>query len=157
MLSFGELEFNNQEVARSVGRVPKLPCHNPGLVVDVGVGLWASPMPEESGLLRMNSTTAGASGRRTFCFTDWDGDGMIDLMVNTRPNVNFFRGSGRNAGGQWVFEDQGAVHPERLASHATTPTIVHWNDPRGDLLFGSEDGFFYFLKRPVAAAATKAR
>jgi hypothetical protein len=111
------------------------------------------PQNQESGLLQMNSTTAGASGRRTFTFHDWDGDGVTDLLVNTRPNVNFFRGQGRNAPGQWVFKDMGPVHPERLASHATTPTIVRWNDPRGDLLFGSEDGFLYFLKRPVAASA----
>ena len=109
------------------------------------------PQNKESGLLQMNSTTAGASGRRTFTFHDWDGDGITDLLVNTRPNVNFFRGLGRNAAGQWAFKDLGRVHPERLASHATTPTIVRWNDARGDLLFGSEDGFLYFLKRPAVA------
>jgi hypothetical protein len=107
------------------------------------------PTNAESGVLRMNSTIAGASGRRTFTFFDWDGDGTLDLLVNTRPNVNFFKGLGRDAQGHWVFKDMGALHPERLASHATTPTIVHWDNPRGDLLFGSEDGFLYFLHSPV--------
>jgi len=126
----------------------------PGQRIFYGQGISAYnqhgiPQNRESGPLRLNSTMAGASGRRTFTFFDWDGDGVLDLLVNTRPNVNFLKGLGRDAAGHWVFEDRGAVHPERLASHATTPTIVHWNNPRGDLLFGSEDGFLYFLKSPV--------
>ncbi|MGC3970511.1 MAG: hypothetical protein QM775_25185 [Pirellulales bacterium] len=56
----------------------------------------------------MNSTIAGASGRRTFMFFDWDGDGILDLLVNTRPNVNFLKGLGQDAEGHWVFEDKGA-------------------------------------------------
>jgi membrane-bound lytic murein transglycosylase B len=94
---------------------------------------------------------AGRSGRRTFCFVDWDGDGILDLITNCDPNANFFRGRGRDAEGRWVFDYQGPMHPHRLAGHSTTPTPVDWNkDGVPDLLLGAEDGFFYLLPNPRA-------
>jgi hypothetical protein len=104
---------------------------------------------DRSGVLRMNAGVAGRSGRRTFCFVDWDGDGVLDLMANSNPNTNFLRGRGRNAQGQWVFEYVGPVSSHRLAGHSTTPTPVDW-DKNGvpDLLIGAEDGFFYLHRNP---------
>ncbi len=111
------------------------------------------PMNHASGPLRLNSTLGGASGRRTFCFTDWDGDGNLDLLVNS-VNINFLKGMGRNADGYWVFRDMGPLSKERLAGHSTCPTIVHWGgSSNGDLLFGTEDGFLYHLPRPSGAKA----
>src|SRR5207249_6555198 len=40
-----------------------------------------------SGLLRLNADRAGKSGRRKLCLADWDGDGTLDLLVNSQ-NVN---------------------------------------------------------------------
>ena len=104
---------------------------------------------QESGLLQLNATLGGASGRRTLCFTDWDGDGVLDLLVNS-VNINFLRGLGRNAAGEWTFQDKGPLDPSViLAGHSTAPTIVHWNNSGpGDLLFGTEDGFLYFVPHP---------
>ncbi len=111
-------------------------------------GSAGQPMNQESGLLRLNNKPAGGSGRRTYCFVDWDGDGVLDLMVNSK-NVNFLRGLGKNARGHWVFKDMGPVHEQVLAGHSTTPTIVHWASPgRADLLIGAEDGQFYLLPNP---------
>jgi hypothetical protein len=105
--------------------------------------------PRTSGLLRLNATDAGSSGRRTFCFVDWDGDGVLDLFVNSQPNINYLLGLGRDAQGRWRFQDMGAVHPVSLAGHSTAPTIVRWpGRPHGDLLFGTEDGFLYFVPNP---------
>ncbi|HVU35736.1 MAG TPA: VCBS repeat-containing protein [Opitutaceae bacterium] len=122
----------------------------PGQHVFYGEGISAydqsgRPTNHTSGLLQLNSGLAGSSGRRTFCFVDWDGDGILDLMVNS-INVNFLKGLGRNAAGQWVFKDMGPINPHQiLAGHSTAPTIVHWNGhTKGDLLFGTEDGFLYF-------------
>ena len=39
----------------------RLPYNHPGLVVDLGVGLWANPVP-----------------------VDWNGDGLNDLLVTCR-------------------------------------------------------------------------
>ena len=125
----------------------------PGKRVFWGDGISAydqsgRPTNHESGPLRLNSGLGGASGRRTFCFTDWDGDGELDLLVNS-INLNFLRGLGRNAAGYWVFRDMGPLSDERLAGHSTCPTIVHWGDStNGDVLFGTEDGFLYQLPHP---------
>jgi hypothetical protein len=97
--------------------------------------------------LRMNEDVAGKSGRRKFCFTDWDLDGRLDLMVNSR-NVNFLRNVSENKDAH-VFSDQGMVSDQILAGHTTSPTVVDWNkDGIGDLLVGAEDGFFYYMKNP---------
>ncbi|NIA30504.1 MAG: VCBS repeat-containing protein [Actinobacteria bacterium] len=99
------------------------------------------------GLLRLNTRSAGHSGRRKFCFTDWDGDGRIDLLVNS-VNVNFLRNVSANDS-EFVFQDMGKLGDLVLAGHTTSPTIVDW-DKNGipDLLVGAEDGHFYFLKNP---------
>lgn len=102
------------------------------------------PLNHQSGLLRLNATVGGASGRRTFCFVE-DASGGRHLYVNS-VNLNFLRGLGRNAAGLWAFRDEGPISEDRLAGHSTCPTIVHWNgDQRGQLLFGAEDGFFYHV------------
>lgn len=93
--------------------------------------------------LRLNSHAAGKSGRRKFCFADWDGDGRIDLLVNSR-SVNLLRNVSTDAR-PWAFLDEGSLYLNRLAGHTTSPTVVDWNgDQKPDLLIGAEDGHFYF-------------
>jgi hypothetical protein len=107
------------------------------------------PLNQVGGPLRLNASHGGASGRRTYCFTDWTGSGQLDLLVNS-VNVSLLRGLGRNAAGHWVFRDEGPISGERLAGHSTAPTIVHWNgSQRGSLLFGAEDGFLYHVDKPA--------
>ncbi len=105
------------------------------------------PTGERDGLLRLNSDPGGASGRRTFCFADWDGDGRLDLLVNS-VNVNFLRNVSTVAG-EWLFEDMGPVDGRRLAGHSTSPTVLDADeDGWPDLIVGAEDGHFYFLSNP---------
>jgi hypothetical protein len=97
--------------------------------------------------LRLNSKSAGGSGRRKFCFTDWDGDGRLDLMLDSK-NVNFWKNISTRDG-IWQFEDQGPVSSRRLAGHDTSPTPVDWNhDGHPDLVIGAEDGRLYYLRNP---------
>jgi len=103
------------------------------------------PTNNTSGLLRLNDGVYGRGGRRTFCVADWDGDGKPDLLLNSAPNVNFFRNLGKNAAGQWAFRDEGPVSTHVLAGHATKPT--YFASTR-QLLIGAEDGFFYRLPKP---------
>lgn len=93
--------------------------------------------------LRLNSRAGGGSGRRKLCFTDWDGDGRLDLLLNAR-NVEFWRNVG--TGDEAVFRNCGLVAPKRLAGHTSSPTVVDWNrDGKPELLVGAEDGHFYYL------------
>ncbi len=111
------------------------------------------PLNKKSGPLRLNATHGGASGRRTFCFTEPVGNEPRHLLVNS-VNINFLRGLGRNAEGYWVFRDEGPISDQRLAGHSTSPTIVHWGpDRKPSLLTGAEDGFFYHVALPKGAAA----
>lgn len=111
-----------------------------------------APINHVSGPLRLNGQPNGASGRRTYCFFDWDGDGVPDLMVNNWPNIDFLKGLGRNAAGYWVFKEMGPVDPNQpLARHSTCPTPVHlYDSQRPDLVFGAEDGFLYYVRHPDA-------
>ncbi len=100
------------------------------------------------GLLRLNANGAGGSGRRKICSADWDGDGDLDLLVNSE-NVNVLLNNGQRDDGQWWFEDAGPVCNHRLAGHTTSPTVADWNaDGILDLIIGAEDGYFYLLNRP---------
>jgi hypothetical protein len=110
------------------------------------------PQNKESGLLRLNDGVFGRGGRRTFCVVDWDGDGVMDIMLNSAPNVNFFRGLGRDAQGRWRLKDEGPISGHVLAGHATKPTATDFDkDGVPDLLIGAEDGFFYQVKNPRPA------
>ena len=117
---------------------------NEELILLPGERIFSSKM---GGLLRMNDGSAGKSGRRKFCFADWDLDGRLDLMVNSR-NINFLRNVSVDNNAH-VFSDQGMVAGHILAGHTTSPTMVDWNkDGIPDLLVGAEDGFFYYMRNP---------
>ncbi|MBC2592641.1 VCBS repeat-containing protein [Ruficoccus amylovorans] len=103
--------------------------------------------PTTDGSIRLSDGYAGRSGRRTYTFVDWDGDGKLDLLVNS-TNITFLRNISEKPG-EWLFEDQGFVDPRHLGGHSTSPGIVDWNaDGIPDLLVGAEDGFFYYLENP---------
>ena len=91
--------------------------------------------------LHLNEGRAGKSGRRKIQLTDWDGDGDLDLLVNSQ-NADLLR----NDGGKYV--DQGPLSDQKLAGHTTSPTVVDWDrDGKPELLVGAEDGFLYHLAR----------
>ncbi len=100
----------------------------------------------DAGLLQ-NSRINGGSGRRKWCFSDWDKDGDLDILANSK-NVALFRNDGE-VDGIFQFSYQGDLSNSVLAGHTTSPTIVHWiGDDWPDLLLGAEDGFLYYLTNP---------
>ncbi|MEN8193450.1 MAG: VCBS repeat-containing protein [Bacteroidota bacterium] len=102
---------------------------------------------EQGELLQLNPKSAGKSGRRKLSIVDWDLDGKLDLLVNSK-NVNFFKNISTSKD-KVVFKDMGMVSEQILAGHTTSPTTVDW-DKNGipDLLLGAEDGYFYYLRNP---------
>ena len=102
----------------------------------------------ENGLLRLNNKEAGGSGRRKLCFSDWDNDGDLDLLVNSQ-NIAWYENLGEDQGST-VYKYKGDIANIRLAGHTTSPTTVDW-DQNGipDLIIGAEDGHFYYITNPI--------
>ena len=102
--------------------------------------------------LRLNKRLAGRSGRRKICLADWDGDGIIDLLANSR-NIDFFKALSDDSK---KFKNEGLLDNRLLAGHTTSPTVVDW-DKNGiaDLLVGAEDGYFYYMKNPRAGSGDR--
>ncbi len=101
---------------------------------------------DKDGVLRLNIGEAGKSGRRKLTVADWDGDGLADLLVNSR-NASFFKCL-KSVPGRIELQDIRALDERQLAGHDTSPTTVDWNgDGVRDLLVGAEDGFFYYSSR----------
>ena len=102
-----------------------------------------NPITSSIGPLRLNEGRAGKSGRRKIDLVDWDGDGHIDLLVNS-ASVDLMSNVGTEAG-RTVFSHEGALSNSTLAGHTTSPTTVDWNrDGTRELLVGAEDGFLYW-------------
>ncbi|MCO6475076.1 MAG: VCBS repeat-containing protein [Phaeodactylibacter sp.] len=99
---------------------------------------------EQPGPLRLNTGKYGKSGRRKWCFADWDQDGDLDILLNS-TSVALLENTGEE-GGKVQFAFRGNLSDQKLAGHTTSPTTVDW-DGNGvpDLLLGAEDGFFYYL------------
>ena len=97
--------------------------------------------------LRLNERRAGGSGRRKLCIADIDGDGRLDLLLNSE-NATFYRNLGEE-NGVTVFRDEGVVDTRPLAGHTSSPTMLRLHeDSAPGILVGAEDGFFYYMDNP---------
>ena len=99
--------------------------------------------------LLLNKRSAGASGRRKLCVVDWDGDGKLDLLLNSK-NANLLR-QVESRDGKWLFKDMGPLSTQNVEGHDVSPTTVDFNaDGVPDFLGGAEDGRFYYLRNTPA-------
>lgn len=97
--------------------------------------------------LRLNPREAGGSGRRKIAVVDWDGDGNLDLLLNSR-NADLLRGLGKQ-NGVWQFENAGTLAETNIEGHDVSPTTADFdNSGIPDFLGGAEDGRFYLLMNP---------
>lgn len=97
--------------------------------------------------LQLNAKIAGASGRRKLTLLDWDGDGKLDILLNSQ-NAQWLRQT-EQKDGKYLFENKGNVDTRNIEGHDTHPTSVDWNkDGVPDLLIGAEDGRLYYLRNP---------
>lgn len=107
-----------------------------------------------NGLLQLNVREAGGSGRRKFCMADWDKDGDLDILPDSK-NILFIENIGEKDG--FTFYKRGAdLMGIKLAGHDTCPTIVDWNkDGKPDLLIGAEDDHFYYIATTLSHTDSK--
>ncbi|HVJ69479.1 MAG TPA: VCBS repeat-containing protein, partial [Caulifigura sp.] len=97
--------------------------------------------------LRLNAGTAGKSGRRKLCATDWDGDGKLDFLLNS-SNADFLKQTGFKDG-VWSFKNAGTLAKTNIEGHDVSPAVVDFDgDGVPDFVGGAEDGRFYFLRNP---------
>ena len=100
------------------------------------------------GVLRLNDLTAGKSGRRKICFTDWDNDGRLDLIVDSQ-NACLFKNVKEEDGCVW-YEYIGNLSDTVLAGHTTSPAPSDWDgDGVYDIMLGAEDGHFYMIRNSM--------
>lgn len=101
--------------------------------------------------LRFNRGRAGGSGRRKLCITDWDGDGRLDILINSK-NAEWWRQT-EAKDGRFFFANMGNLHIKNIEGHDVSPTVVDFNDDGvPDFIGGAEDGFLYYLRNPRTSA-----
>ena len=97
------------------------------------------------GILRLNAGEAGKSGRRKISFADWDMDGRLDLLVDSK-NVAFFRNV-EEKNGVVILEYKGDINELKLAGHSTCPAPADIDsDGVIEIIVGAEDGHFYKIE-----------
>lgn len=104
--------------------------------------------------LQLNEKQAGSSGRRKIAIVDFDGDGRLDLLINSQ-NATFLKNVGEE-NGTTIFRDMGLLDERPLAGHTSSPTVIDLsNDGVSGLLIGAEDGFLYFKRNPFKKGKNK--
>jgi hypothetical protein len=107
-------------------------------------------LDEQGAPLRLTAKSAGGSGRRKLCVTDWNGDGKFDLLLNS-SNADLLEQTGAR-GGVWHFKRAGSLTQQNIEGHDVSPAVGDFDgDGVPDFLGGAEDGHFYFLKNPRSA------
>lgn len=102
--------------------------------------------------LQFNKNMGGRSGRRKLCVTDWDGDGRLDLLINSK-NAELWLQT-EPADGRFRFANKGHLHLKNIEGHDVSPTVVDFDaDGIPDFIGGAEDGYLYFLSNPRSSGA----
>jgi len=95
----------------------------------------------------INQRTGSSSGRLKITFHDWDGDGLRDLIVASKPAVDWMKNLGMKDG-KLVLQYMGRVLSVTLMGHTDGPVVTDFNkDDIPDLLVGAENGVFYYWQR----------
>ena len=82
------------------------------------------------------------SGRRKIVVVDWNGDGRLDVLVNSK-NADWLKNI--PARHMIKLQDRGPLFKRNVAGHTSSPTVVDFNrDGVPDLLVGAEDGRLYY-------------
>ncbi len=101
---------------------------------------------DEDGLpIRLNPRSAGRSGRFKIDVVDWDGDGRLDVLVNSE-NAAWFRNC-EDRGEKVVLKKVGNLARRNVAGHTSSPTACDFDgNGKPDLVVGAEDGRLYHIR-----------
>jgi predicted neuraminidase len=115
---------------------------------------------EDGQPLRLNARSAGRSGRVKFDVVDWDGDGRLDVIVNSE-NALWYRNC-EDRDGKILLKKVGNLARRNISGHTSSPTACDFDrDGKPDLVIGAEDGRLYFIKHDdcigYSAEQTRAR
>ena len=95
----------------------------------------------------LNQLTGSSHGRLKITFSDWDGDGLKDLVFSSKPAVDWMKNMGRKDG-KMVLQYMGRVVSRTLMGHTDGPVTPDFNrDGIPDLLVGTETGVLYYWER----------
>ena len=100
---------------------------------------------EDNHPIRLNTRSAGRSGRYKLAIVDWDQDGRKDLLVNSE-NATWYRNC-EDRNGKIVLKKIGNLGKRNVAGHTSSPAACDFDqDGKPDLLVGAENGRIYFAK-----------
>lgn len=95
----------------------------------------------------LNQLKRKSTGRLKISFCDWDGDGLEDLIVASKPAIDWMKNLGMKDG-KMVLQYMGRVLSRTLMGHTDGPVTPDFNnDGIPDLLVGTETGVFYYWQR----------
>ena len=103
--------------------------------------------------LQLNNKPAGGSGRRKLAIVDWNEDGRLDWLFNSKnaelwlqiPSTEQKDSSGQ---APWHFQAIGPLSDRNIEGHDVSPTTIDLDgDGRRDFLGGAEDGRLYYMHR----------
>lgn len=100
--------------------------------------------------MRLNSKSAGGSGRRKLAVCDWNNDGRFDWLLNSKnADLMLQRSDSQSIDANfWGFENSGTLADKNIEGHDVSPTTIDLDgDGISEFLGGAEDGRFYYLRR----------
>ncbi len=103
-------------------------------------------LDEDLSPIRLNTRTAGSSGRVKLAVVDWDGDGRLDLLTNSE-NATWWRNCQDAGAGKVILKEIGNLAKRNVAGHTSSPAVCDFDgNGKPDLVVGSENGRLYFIK-----------
>ncbi|NOY00347.1 MAG: VCBS repeat-containing protein, partial [Verrucomicrobia bacterium] len=109
-------------------------------------------LDEDLQAIQLNPKSAGSSGRYKLAVVDWDGDGRMDILVNSQ-NATWYRNckdapaSKEYPKGAVILKKIGNLAKRNVAGHTSSPAVCDFDkDGKPDLLVGAENGRIYHIK-----------
>lgn len=100
---------------------------------------------EDNQPLRLNARSCGRSGRSKLAMVDWDGDGRLDLLVNSK-NATWYRNC-EDRDGAIVMKAIGDLTDRDVSGHTCSPAVGDLDGSgKPGLVLGAEDGRIYYIR-----------